>query len=415
MYRSRIHGFGLVELMVAVVIGLIGSIIIFQVFAAFEGQKRSTTAGGDVQTNIAIATNAIETAARHAGYGINFKSHLGCDAVVWSQNADPTLVPLDQGRLSIRRLVPANIEREVSGELRSLTFLGASSDSTYAVTKLGLPMADTESHLRAINLYSIDQGDVLILAEKKDPNDAQRRDKITCTVTDVRNLLPPGAPRPVEVDHTFGAYTRPDSPAVTRYTRFNKPGGLGSIPSGVNVNELNHPDILKQLDLPFANLAPTQFRFSSNASITNMGRSISGTNIGLRASKYEVRNGQLLENEQPIVDGIVFMEAQYGKAPSATSTAGTVSYIKTMPETPNRDPKISQSDWFSLRTVRVVLIARVGQYEKDYTSPPSFTIWGAPDPHNQPVTYTVPPSDRNYRHKVVELVIPLRNMFWTPQ
>lgn len=411
MYRSRIHGFGLVELMVAVVIGLIGSIVIFQVFAAFEGQKRSTTAGGDTQTNIAVATNAIETAARHAGYGINFKTHLGCDAVIWKQNANTTLVPPDPGALSVLRLVPANIEREVSGELKSLTFIGGSSDSTYAVTQLSTGMADTESDLSLINMYSIDQGDVLILAEKKDDGDAQRKDKITCAVTDVRSLLPPAAPKPTGAVHTFGSYIRADTPAVTRYTQFNKAGGLGSLTNA----QLTDPLFLARLDLPFPDAASTRFKFSNKAYITNMGRVVSGGNIGLRTSKFELKSGQLLENGVPIVDGIVFMDAQYGKAPSATSTLGTVSYIKNMTEVAGRDPKISQSDWFSLRTVRVVLIARVGQYEKDYTSPPSFTIWGAPDPHSQPVTYTVPASDRNYRHKVVELVIPLRNMFWTPQ
>ena len=44
---SRDAGFSLVELMVAVVIGLIGTLVMFQVFAVSEGQKRTTASGGD--------------------------------------------------------------------------------------------------------------------------------------------------------------------------------------------------------------------------------------------------------------------------------------------------------------------------------------------------------------------------------
>ena len=46
---SRHAGFSLVELMVAVVIGLIGKLVMFQVFAVSEGQKRTTASGGDGQ------------------------------------------------------------------------------------------------------------------------------------------------------------------------------------------------------------------------------------------------------------------------------------------------------------------------------------------------------------------------------
>ena len=84
---------------------------------------------------------------------------------------------------------------------------------------------------------------------------------------------------------------------------------------------------------------------------------------------------------------------------------------------------MTQTDWFRLRTVRVVLIARVGNYEKDYIFPAStITVWGPVDPFGNraltpdlspnPVTYTVP--DLHYRYKVITMVIPIRNMFWKP-
>ncbi len=81
--RSRtgtksLRGFGLVEVMVAMVIGLIGIIIMMQVFSAAEGQKRSTTGAGDAQNNGAMALYTLQRDIRQAGYGFNALKVLGC-------------------------------------------------------------------------------------------------------------------------------------------------------------------------------------------------------------------------------------------------------------------------------------------------------------------------------------------------
>ncbi|MGH8712117.1 MAG: PilW family protein, partial [Burkholderiales bacterium] len=70
-------GFSLVEIMVGMVIGLLGVIIIMQIFAVAEGQKRTTTSGADAQTNGNIALFTIERDARQAGYGMDLTG-LGC-------------------------------------------------------------------------------------------------------------------------------------------------------------------------------------------------------------------------------------------------------------------------------------------------------------------------------------------------
>lgn len=422
--RNRIKGFTLVELLVAVVIGLIGSVIIFQVFSTFEAQKRATTTGGDTQVNLAIATNTLERAGRHAGYGINFKSHMGCDVVLWKQDSRPAVAPAlpDAGSLTTVKLVPVNIKRDAGGNFVSIAFTGSRSDDTYSVTKLATTMLNPASDLKPANMYGFDQGDLLILAEQKDKADAARRNKITCAATEIRWLLPtplPAGTVPDGIDHTFGQYTKPSAPGAQFYTLFNKNDalGLGSL-TGPQLNPPAPQAPLFDLPIPDVTAAGIQARFTfsgGNTSVMNVGPASSANPLGLRTSIFTLSNGQLLENGNPVVDGIVFMDAQYGKAPNATSTAGTVTYIRDMPKDLTKDPNVTQDDWFSLRTVRIVLIARVGQYEKGNVSPSSFTVWGSPDPHGVPVTYTVPASDRHYRHKVVELVIPIRNMFWRPQ
>jgi prepilin-type N-terminal cleavage/methylation domain-containing protein len=72
------RGFTLVEVMVAMVIGMIGIIIMMQVFASAEGQKRTTTGTGDAQSNGAMAIYTLQRDIREAGYGFNAMNALGC-------------------------------------------------------------------------------------------------------------------------------------------------------------------------------------------------------------------------------------------------------------------------------------------------------------------------------------------------
>jgi len=63
-------GFSVVELMVAMIIGLLTTLVIMQVFSAFEGQKRSTSGSADAQTNGSIAMMMIQRSVQKAGYGL---------------------------------------------------------------------------------------------------------------------------------------------------------------------------------------------------------------------------------------------------------------------------------------------------------------------------------------------------------
>lgn len=66
----RQTGFSLVEIMVGMVIGLLATLVIMQVFSVFEGQKRSTTGNADAQTNGSIALYSIQREALMAGFGL---------------------------------------------------------------------------------------------------------------------------------------------------------------------------------------------------------------------------------------------------------------------------------------------------------------------------------------------------------
>ncbi len=67
---AKQQGFSLIEILIALVIGLIAVLVITQVFNVFEGQKRSTTGSADAQTNGAIALYSISREVQSAGFGL---------------------------------------------------------------------------------------------------------------------------------------------------------------------------------------------------------------------------------------------------------------------------------------------------------------------------------------------------------
>ncbi len=93
-------GLSLVELMVALIIGMLTTLVIMQVFAAFEGQKRTTIGSADAQTNGSIALHTIVHDLKMAGYSLlptnNANPYL-CDpmpTVDHDNNATTAAVPL---------------------------------------------------------------------------------------------------------------------------------------------------------------------------------------------------------------------------------------------------------------------------------------------------------------------------------
>lgn len=71
-------GFSLVEIMVGMVIGMLGIIVIMQVFSLFEGQKRTTTGSSDVQNEGAITLYSLQRDIQQAGYGTSSLNMIGC-------------------------------------------------------------------------------------------------------------------------------------------------------------------------------------------------------------------------------------------------------------------------------------------------------------------------------------------------
>jgi len=95
-------GFSLVELLVGLIIGLLATLVIMQVFSVFESQKRSTSGNADAQTNGSIALHSIQRDVQMAGYGLPMPSadednaSLNCNPLpAFDQDNDPATPDLD--------------------------------------------------------------------------------------------------------------------------------------------------------------------------------------------------------------------------------------------------------------------------------------------------------------------------------
>lgn len=76
--RRRQAGFGLVEVLVAMVIGMFGVLVMMQVLSISEEQKRTTTSGNDAMNDGVLGLYSLQSDMRMAGYGIADRKLMGC-------------------------------------------------------------------------------------------------------------------------------------------------------------------------------------------------------------------------------------------------------------------------------------------------------------------------------------------------
>jgi type IV pilus assembly protein PilW len=81
----RSAGFTLIEVLIAMLIGMIGLVVMMQTFAVSEGFKRTATSGTDAQINGGVGLYMLQRELRLAGAGLNNFMTLGCTSVrVWN-------------------------------------------------------------------------------------------------------------------------------------------------------------------------------------------------------------------------------------------------------------------------------------------------------------------------------------------
>jgi len=391
------RGFTLVEVMVGVMIGLIATVVIFQVFAVSESQKRTTTGGSDAQQNGGFSLFQIERDIRMAGYGLNNMALLGCRINGWYE---PGGAGFDF------RLVPVEITNGAGGAPDEIRLTFGSSDLFMAPAKLMQTMPSPSATYKVDNRFGFREGDLVIAAEGG-------RD---CTLAQVSGV--PGTPGQSDnVIHNSGNYTNTQGANVP--TQYNRPGGLPA-PNDISYSAWN----------PATNTGGRLF---------NLGPAPTVVTYRIRNSRLEAVNGLtpgVADATAVLSDGVVQLQAQYGydgtgdgRVPlTAPSNAAVVLGANTDSWSDSMPAAATPVDWSRVIAVRLVVTARSQTPEKPdpvtglCNTTTALPRWVDPDPGAAPpgieldvrAAFADVNEWRCYRYRTFEVVVPIRNMVWFP-
>jgi type IV pilus assembly protein PilW len=392
-YTRREAGMSLIELMVGAAIGLIGIVIITHIYLTNEQHKRATTAAGGAQTNGAIAMYALEREIRQAGFGLNSSyaftcncdqiTNDGCSALQYHYDAKYSFPPnasLTNARNSIA-LYPFIITDRAAGPDTLSVFYGSDNQRVLS-TQLIESMANPGSDIKPDGSAGFDAGDFIVLQQVK-----------------------PGPP-------------------VTY------PCALYRVTNVIAETLVHAEDPLYPWNPAAGGLLP---RFDKDVTrIFNLGPRPNWKTFGI---KYDATNtinyGKLQMTDQfkvltvpgwqtqDLMDGIVDLQAQYGKDLNGNGVIESAEWTKVL----SRNGPLTNfdaTDIMQVIAVRFAVLARDDHYHKPSTAGGPCEATTAA---NRPtwaggafLTFDAPGALPScYKYRVFETVVPLRNMIWRPE
>jgi type IV pilus assembly protein PilW len=394
--RGQHSGFSLVEIMVGMVIGMLGIIVIMQVFALFEGQKRTTSGGAEAMNTGAIALSGLSDDIRQSGYGFIATNLIGCDVVLRTGVTLKAMAPVTINSASI----PAG-----DANTDTLVIAYGNSETLPEGNNIVLPVRDTtDFDVQASTSFL--QNDYVI-ATPSNRSCTPANPAILNKATQIGSLTPA---------------TLKLSSAVTTSVTPGMLFDLGQSPTihvyAVREGSLTMCDYMVNDCGNIANVTPT-----------------------LNPSVWV-----------PIAGNIVSLRAQYGQditnqVPSITSTnTGSMDgivdiYSQTSPA--DTGAVADACGWLRTLGIRLALVARSSQYEKTAVTttagaiPSNYPVWdGSTATANSPtwlgnltgasanpINVTVNPNGsaqimmpdftynwQHYRYKVFQTTLPIRNV-----
>ncbi|MEO7339217.1 MAG: PilW family protein, partial [Caldimonas sp.] len=374
--RRRLSaGLSLVEILVGVAIGLIGIVAIFQAVAVWTKHTQTTSSGGDAQVAGTLALFSIERDLKQAGHGFGRAAApvMGCQ-VAATDTTPPRAFPFG--------LRAVEIAASAGGAPDRISMLAGDS-SFYVEEQTFTDSTATTKKLRRRGGFK--RGDLAVVAVNPGASAATA----SCELIEVNDDTDP--------NNYIGHSTAP-------YVSFY---GGASAPA----------------------VAP---RFNSAASAPVF---LSGTiyNLGPRPrlDEWRIQNSRLIRTEllfdstvaRQIAEGVINLKAEYGVDSNGDGQISATEWVTAAP-----------SDWRSLLAIRVAVLVRSRQYERNgdpgasgvravtptarnpnYFGDPTRTflmtnVDGSTDSFDDA---TADPNNwRYYRYRVYERVIPLRNMLW---
>lgn len=359
-------GITLIELLVGMAVALIAILVITQMYAEFEGQKRTSVAGADVQENGLSALLTLERDIRMAGYGLTANPLLSC-TTIYSGYDDPNLGVIQPAPgLSATALMPVRIIEGGAGP-DSIVLVTSSSIRPGVPTQIRQAMPTAAADLKVTNATGFQAGDVIIVS-----------DGANCSVMQITQIQSPAS----------GA-------GLFGFVHNNGQGAPFNMASNIT------------------NGWPA---YGVGAQIYQLGQLASRSyTIGASANTQALFVTDMIPpgNANPMVADIVDLQAQYGLA--APGSQQVTCWVNAT----NGGNICDGGDWQNptaaqvqrIRAVRLAVLARSPIPEK-----PSLP-GGLCGTTTAPLAWSggnfnMPANWQCHRFKVFETVVPLRNVIW---
>lgn len=355
--QGRQTGFSLIELMISVVIGLLGVMVIFQVLSVWDSRKRTATSGSDAQIAGNIGMFNMERDFKLAGYGFGTVPSNIVGCTVEARRGS-TNIDFQFVPLMITQGAGAATTTGAGGAPDTIAVLYGNSSYFVDIQRFTSSASNSK---KARSRAGIMRGDLVVVSDNPTPPTAAN-----CALVEVTDDSDPDR---LTFQHNTGTYT----PFV------------GAAKAAV-YNTTTTPS----------------FAFGTGR-LFNLGPSPTRNVWSIRTgSVLSLINPLVSDTAQDIAEGIVDLQAQYG--------VGTpVTWTTTAP-----------TDWTTLQAIRVAMLSRSQNYERDVVTPTAPTYFSGAYSFNMTNVFGASTSttSRNannwqyYRYRVYEKVIPLRNLIW---
>jgi type IV pilus assembly protein PilW len=370
---ARQHGFGLVELMVGMLIGLVVSAVIYQVIATFEGVKRSTTSAAGAQIDAAFSLSAIERDVRAAGWGMPSADIIRCNAYQTYHDDGTAFGPVPGFPQTPVRIIDGG---NAAGASDTITVLWASS-------------------VRA------NVADLLLQNVQANP-----------PATPAAELQPTSA---VAVSGTNGFAWLTDDSGVCTLVRITNSVANPVAPATV---VLSHAPVTGTAAMP--NYNATGAYMAGQAWHTNYNQNPRLYDLGALTQRiYRVSGGSLQSQDYfsssaliDVATNVVALKAQYGV--SAAGAQNVTAWVSAVNGAAGNWATPALADFKRIKAVRLAVVVRSPLRERPgaggvctTTTTPPVTWPGGPV-----IDLSNDADWQCYRYRVFETVVPLRNVLW---
>jgi type IV pilus assembly protein PilW len=362
----RQRGIGLVETMVGLALGLLITLVITQVWGAFEGQKMRTVNSSSAQMNGLLALTNLEQDLRNAGAGLTDSAAFVCtNTYSYYETGGTSVSPIPS---YVGNMIPVQITDGGTGP--DTILVKRSGDLLGAIpATLTKTMPSSSSELNMSSTTGFADGDVVLAIDPTTGN---------CTVMLVTQVQ--GAA--LKLQHNPGDTTT-YNPSVS----FQNTNGWPA--------------------------------YTSGAKIEKIGQMISHS-FTVNASNQLVLNDQTVPTATTttvLSADIVSLKAQYGIADAGSQDVN--AWVKATAATGWN--VLDTTKVKRIKAVRVAIIARSNKREATDVTPACTdgggTVVNANGPciwsDSEPVVNLSANADwKKYRYRIYQTIIPLRNVIW---